>query len=221
MEDYLSTVEAVDESVGRVLDELDATGLARQTLVVYASDQGFFLGDHGWFDKRFMYEESLRMPLLMRLPGFIPPGSARSELVQNLDFAPTFLELAGLAPPADMQGSSFLPLLRGERPRGWRQSVYYHYYEYPAVHMVKRHCGVRTGRYKLMHFYYDIDAWELYDLKRDRRELRNVYDDPGYAGVRENLRLELRRLQALYGDSDELARRFLEEDLARGQKPPD
>jgi arylsulfatase A-like enzyme len=221
MEDYLSTVEAVDESVGRVLDELDATGLARQTLVVYASDQGFFLGDHGWFDKRFMYEESLRMPLLMRLPGFIPAGSARSELVQNLDFAPTFLELAGLAPPADMQGASFLPLLRGERPRGWRQSVYYHYYEYPAVHMVKRHYGIRTGRYKLMHFYYDIDAWELYDLQRDPRELRNVYDDPGYAGVRENLRLELRRLQALYGDSDELARRFLEEDLARAQKAPD
>ena len=221
MEDYLSTVEAVDESVGRVLDELDATGLARQTLVVYASDQGFFLGDHGWFDKRFMYEESLRMPLLMRLPGFIPAGSARSELVQNLDFAPTFLELAGLAPPADMQGASFLPLLRGERLRGWRQSVYYHYYEYPAVHMVKRHYGVRTGRYKLMHFYYDIDAWELYDLQRDPRELRNVYDDPGYAGVRENLRLELRRLQALYGDSDGLARRFLEEDLARGQKAPD
>jgi arylsulfatase A-like enzyme len=221
MEDYLSTVEAVDESVGRVLDELEATGLARQTLVVYASDQGFFLGDHGWFDKRFMYEESLRMPLLMRLPGFIPAGSARSELVQNLDFAPTFLDLAGLAPPADMQGASFVPLLRGERPRGWREAVYYHYYEFPAVHMTKRHYGVRTARYKLVHFYHDIDAWEFYDLKRDPRELRNVYDDPGYVGVRENLRLELRRLQMLYGDSDELAQRFREEDLARGRKPAD
>ncbi|MDH4270336.1 MAG: DUF4976 domain-containing protein, partial [Candidatus Aminicenantes bacterium] len=163
----------------------------------------------------------LRMPLLMRLPGFVPAGSERRELVQNLDFAPTFLDLAGLAPPADMQGASFWPMLRGERVRGWRDAVYYHYYEYPAVHMVKRHYGVRTARYKLMHFYHDIDAWELYDLKRDPRELRNIYDDPGYADVREDLRQELRRLQALYGDSDELAQRFLQEDLARGKKSPD
>jgi arylsulfatase A-like enzyme len=120
-----------------------------------------------------------------------------------------------------MQGESFGPLLRGERPRGWRQSIYYHYYEYPAVHMVKRHYGVRTARYKLMHFYHDIDAWELYDLDRDPRELRNVHDDPGYAGVREILRLELRRLQAAYGDSDELARRFVDEDLTREKKVPD
>jgi len=215
LQDYLGSIAAVDESVDRVLDVLDATGLADDTLVVYTSDQGFFLGEHGWFDKRFMYEEALRMPLVIRWPGRVRPGSINEDMVSNLDFAPTFLDVAGLGKPGEMQGRSFRPLLEGRRPGGWPESVYYHYYEYPAVHMAKRHYGVRTRRHKLIHFYHDIDAWELYDLEKDPLELRNVYGDPAYAGVRRALEAELRRLQAFYRDSDELARRLAEEDTAR------
>jgi arylsulfatase A-like enzyme len=202
MQDYLGTIAGIDESVGRVLDVLDATGLAADTLVVYTSDQGFFLGEHGWFDKRFMYEEALRMPLLMRLPGRAAPGSVNSDMASNVDFAPTFLDLAGLGLPPDMQGRSLLPLLLGRRVAGWREAVYYHYYEFPAVHMVKRHYGVRTRRYKLIHFYDDIDAWELYDLVRDPQELRNVFADPAYARVRRDLEAELARQRAYYRDNE-------------------
>jgi arylsulfatase A-like enzyme len=215
LRDYLATIAAVDEGVGRVLDTLDKTGLAENTLVAYTSDQGFFLGEHGWFDKRFMYEEALRMPLLMRLPGMIGPGSVVEGMVSNLDFAPTFLDLASTRRPAPMQGRSFLPLLQGKHPAGWPEAVYYHYYEFPAVHMAKRHYGIRTKRYKLIHFYYDIDAWELYDLERDPQEVRNVIDDPSYAGVRRRLEAELVRLQASYLDSEALARRFVEVDLKK------
>jgi len=215
LQDYLGCVAAVDESMGRVIDALDRSGLAGNTLVVYTSDQGFFLGEHGWFDKRFMYEEALRMPLVMRLPGRIPPGSVNKDMVTNLDLGPTFLDCAGLQMPASMQGKSFLPLLLGRTVGGWSKSIYYHYYEYPADHMVKRHYGVRTGRYKLIHFYHDIDAWELYDLEKDPRELLNIYDDPAYAGVRRELEEELARLQKKYGDSEELARRFVESDLKK------
>jgi arylsulfatase A-like enzyme len=215
LQDYLGCVAAVDESIGRVLDGLDRTGLAPNTLVVYTSDQGFFLGEHGWFDKRFMYEEALRMPLLMRLPGRIPPGSVNKDMLTNVDFAPTFLDTAGLKKPSAMQGRSFLPLATAQRVSAWPESIYYHYYEFPAVHMVKRHYGVRTKRYKLIHFYHDIDAWELYDLARDPRELHNVYANPAYAKVRRELEDELLRLQKLYGDSEELARRFLETDLKK------
>jgi len=215
LQDYLGCVAAVDESVGRVLDGLDQTGLAPNTLVIYTSDQGFFLGEHGWFDKRFMYEEALRMPLVMRLPGRIPPGSVNKDMLTNVDFAPTFLDGAGLKKPSAMQGRSFLPLARALRVSGWPESIYYHYYEFPDVHMVKRHYGVRTKRYKLIHFYYDIDAWELYDLARDPRELHNVYADPAYAKVRRELKDELLRLQKLTGDSEELARRFVETDLKK------
>ncbi|MCJ7588655.1 MAG: sulfatase [Candidatus Aminicenantes bacterium] len=215
LQDYLGCVAAVDESIGRVLDGLDRTGLAPNTLVVYTSDQGFFLGEHGWFDKRFMYEEALRMPLLVRLPGRIPPGSVNKDMLTNVDFAPTFLDGAGLKKPPAMQGRSFLPLATARRVSGWPESIYYHYYEFPAVHMVKRHYGVRTERYKLIHFYYDIDAWELYDLARDPRELHNVYANPAYAKVRRELEDELLRLQKLYGDSEELARRFVETDLKK------
>jgi arylsulfatase A-like enzyme len=220
MEDYLACVAAVDESTRRVLEHLDRTGLAANTLVAYTSDQGFFLGDHGWFDKRFMYEESLRMPLLMRLPGTIPAGTNNAELVSNLDFGPTFLDLAGVTKPAGMQGESFAAFLRGRKIPGWRESFYYHYYEFPAVHMVKRHYGLRTKRYKLIHFYYDIDAWELYDLEKDPHELRNVYDDPAYAAVRAEMTAELRRKQSGCGDSDELARRFVEADLKNAKRVP-
>jgi arylsulfatase A-like enzyme len=215
LQDYLGCVAAVDEGVGRVLDGLDKTGLSRNTLVVYTSDQGFFLGEHGWFDKRFMYEEALRMPLLMRLPKRIRPGSVNRDMLTNLDFAPAFLDCAGLKKPAAMQGRSFLPLIERRRVAGWPKSVYYHYYEFPAVHMVKRHYGVRTERHKLIHFYYDIDAWELYDLAKDPMELHNVYAEPAYAKVRRELEDELARLQKLYGDSEELARHFVETDVKK------
>jgi arylsulfatase A-like enzyme len=215
LQDYLGTIAGVDESAGRLLDVLDETGLAEDTLVVYCSDQGFFLGEHGWFDKRFMYEESLRMPLVMRFPGRIRPGSVNRDIVSNLDFAPTFLDAAGRGKPGEMQGRSFMPLLLGRSVAGWPESFYYHYYEFPAVHMAKRHYGVRTRRYKLIRFYHDIDAWELYDLEKDPFETRNVHGDPAYAEVRRGLETELRRLQAFYRDSDELARRFVRADTGQ------
>ena len=217
MQDYLGCVAAVDESIGRVLEYLDRTGLAANTLVVYASDQGFYLGEHGWFDKRFMYEESLRMPLVMRLPGIVKPGLVNTDLVSNLDFGPTFLTLAGLRPPVAMQGVSFADILRTGKSYKRRGAIYYHFYEFPAVHMAKRHYGIRTKRYKLIHFYYDIDAWELYDLEKDPRELHNIYDEPSSAELVRELTAELRSLQAAYGDSDELARKFLKEDLAKAK----
>jgi arylsulfatase A-like enzyme len=200
IKDYLRCIASVDDNVGRVLDYLDASGLADNTIVFYTSDQGFYLGDHGWFDKRFMYEESLRMPLLVRYPKQIKPASVNSDLVQNLDFAPTFLEFAGLDAPPDMQGRSLRRLLRGKTPDDWRTSIYYHYYEYPAVHSVKRHYGVRTKKYKLIHFYNDIDEWELYHLEKDPHELKNVYGDPAYADIVKELTAELKRLRTLYKD---------------------
>ena len=217
MEDYLGCIAAVDENVGRVLDFLDASGLAGTTLVVYTSDQGFYLGEHGWYDKRFMYEESLRMPLLVRLPQAVPAGSRNQDLVLNLDFGPTFLDLAGLGKPPEFQGRSLAPFLLGQAP-DWRQSLYYHYYEYPAVHMAKRHYGVRTADFKLIHFYHDIDAWELYDLKKDPRELHNVYGEPEYAAIQRELTEELARLRVRYDDSEELDRRFMREDQERRER---
>jgi arylsulfatase A-like enzyme len=218
MEDYLGCIAAVDENIGRVLDYLDESGLSENTVVIYTSDQGFFLGDHGWFDKRFMYEESLRMPLVVRYPGQAESGSVNENIVSNLDFAPTFLELAGVKVPSDMQGRSIKNLLLNEDVEEWRQSLYYHYYEYPAVHMVKRHYGVRTPRYKLIHFYYDIDSWELYDLEKDPNELNNLYEDPACADVVAELKTEIKRLQDLHNDSDELTQRLLREDLERRKK---
>lgn len=218
MQDYLGCVVAVDENIGRILDFLDDAGLAENTVVIYTSDQGFYLGDHGWYDKRFMYEESLRMPLLIRFPGHIIPGSESKDLVCNLDFAPTLLGFAGLKAPQDMQGRSFLDFFGKTEIEDWRNSIYYHYYEYPGGHNVKRHYGVRTTQYKMMHFYYDIDAWELYDLEKDPRELNNVYNNPSYARVRDELRVELKRLQDYYGDSTELAHQFLKKDLEENIK---
>jgi arylsulfatase A-like enzyme len=178
LEDYLACVAAVDESVGRILDALERSGLAGNTLVAYTSDQGFFLGDHGWF-------------------------------------GPTFLDLAGISVPPEMQGRSFVDGLFGKTIKDWRKAIYYHYYEYPAVHMVKRHYGIRTRQLKLIHFYYDIDAWELYDLAKDPLETRNVYDDPAYRKARRDLTSELRKLQESYGDSAELARTFIQDDRKR------
>ena len=203
MRDYAKVVKSLDDNVGRVLDYLEKAGLLDNTLVVYTSDQGFYMGEHGWFDKRFMYEESMRTPLVMRLPkGFQKRGDI-PELVQNIDYAPTFLELAGVEIPDDIQGISLMPLLKGEHPQDWRSSLYYHFYEYPAEHMVKRHYGVRTERYKLIHFYDDIDQWELYDLQTDPTEMNNLFDKPGYESIIEKLKQELVGLQTLYGDSIE------------------
>ena len=200
MRDYAKVVKSVDDNVGRVLDYLEANGLMDNTLVVYTSDQGFFMGEHGWFDKRFMYEESFRTPLVMNLPeGFDRKGDV-DEMVQNIDYAPTFLELAGLPVPEDIHGESFLPLLKGKKPANWRKSLYYHFYEYPAVHMVKRHYGVRTDRYKLIHYYNDIDSWELFDLHEDPQELNNLYGKPEYKKITKKLIKELERLQKQYDD---------------------
>jgi arylsulfatase A-like enzyme len=201
IKDYLRCIASVDDNVGRLLNYLDESGLAKNTVVFYTSDQGFYLGDHGWFDKRFMYEESLRMPLLVRYPREIKAGSVSDAIVLNLDFAPTFLDFSGVGKPDDMQGRTIRRVLRGRRPRDWRKSMYYRYYEYPAVHSVKRHYGVRTQRYKLIHFYHDIDEWELYDLRKDPREMKNVYDDPAYADVVKQLKAELKRLRTKFKDT--------------------
>lgn len=208
MQDYLGTIASVDEGVGQVLGYLDEAGLAENTIVVYTSDQGFYLGEHGWFDKRFMYEESFRTPLLIRYPKEIKPGTEIDNLVQNLDFAPTFLDYADIEIPEEMQGESFRRLVSGETDQ-WRDAVYYTYYEYPSVHMVKRHYGVATERYKLIHFYHDIDEWEMYDLQTDPMEMKNIYNDPAYADVQKMLHRRLQELRDHYGDSDENDRRFI------------
>jgi arylsulfatase A-like enzyme len=199
IKDYLRCIASVDDNVGRVLDYLDESGLSQNTIVIYTSDQGFYLGDHGWFDKRFMYEHSLRMPLLVRYPNVIEAGTVNSDIALNLDFAETFLDYGSAPIPDDMQGRSLRPLMEGRTPSDWRTSMYYHYYEYPAVHAVKRHYGIRTKRYKLIHFYYDIDAWELFDLKEDPLELHNVYDDPRYKDIVTELKSELAQLRKRYG----------------------
>ncbi|MEX2566252.1 MAG: sulfatase [Cyclobacteriaceae bacterium] len=209
IKDYLRTIKSVDDGVGEVLDYLEENGLADNTIVIYTSDQGFYLGEHGWFDKRFMYEQSFRTPLLVRYPKEIKPGTEIDKLVQNLDFAPTLLDYAGVEVAPEMQGESFRKLVSGETDE-WRDAVYYTYYEYPSVHMVKRHYGVATERYKLMHFYYDIDEWEMYDLEKDPQEMNNVYDDPSYAEVREELHQKLEDLREKYGDSDEMNQKYLD-----------
>jgi arylsulfatase A-like enzyme len=208
MYDYLTCIKSVDESVGRILDYLKETGLDKNTIVIYTSDQGFYLGEHGWFDKRFMYEQSYRTPLLIKWPEFTSPGSISKEIVSNLDFAETFLDIAGVNIPPDMQGKSMVPILRGQRPADWRKEHYYHYYEYPAVHSVKRHYGISTGRYVLIHFYYDVDEWELYDLQTDPDEMNNVYNDPAYSQVRKDLSARLRELRTKYKENDDAENRF-------------
>lgn len=198
--DYMKVVKSLDDNVGRVLDYLEKSGLIENTLVVYTSDQGFYIGEHGWFDKRFMYEESFHTPLIMRLPeGFDRRGDI-SEMVQNIDYAPTFLEIAGAPIPDDMQGMSLMPLLRGDKNVKWRDALYYHFYEYPAEHSVKRHYGVSNGRYKLIHFYNDIDHWEFYDLLNDPYEMHNIYNVPAVKPLVEKMRQRLVELQKQYKD---------------------
>lgn len=204
IKDYLRCVASVDDNVGRLLDYLETLGLNENTLVIYTSDQGFFLGDHGWYDKRFMYEESLRMPLLVSFPGRIKPGTVNDRMVLNVDFAPTFLEFAGLSVPQDIQGRSILSLLEGRNPRGWRASMYYRYYHYPADHRVQPHYGIRTERYKLIYFNR-IDEWELFDLKKDPQEMNNVYAKPTYAERIKQLKGELVRLKKELRDENQFA----------------
>lgn len=210
MQDYLGTIAGVDENVGRLLDYLDEKKLSENTIVVYTSDQGFYLGEHGWFDKRFMYNESFKTPLLIKWPNEITPGTTEDEMVQNLDFAQTFLEVAGVVSPTDMQGESLVPLLKGEKEKWDRDAVYYHYYEYPAEHAVKRHYGIATKEFKLIHFYYDVDVWELYDLKNDPQEMNNVYDNPEYASIVKEMKLKMAEVRNKYKDSDELSNGYIQ-----------
>lgn len=212
IKDYLRCIRSVDRNVGRLLDYLKTAGLFDNTLIVYTSDQGFYLGEHGWFDKRFMYEQSLRTPLLMRYPPMIKAGTESNAMCMNIDFAPTFLDLADVPKPDYMQGTSMVPLFDGNTPDDWRKAIYYHYYEYPGWHAVKRHYGIRTQLYKLIHFYYDIDEWELYDLKKDPNEMHNVYNDPEYQSVKDSLKTQLYELQDRYADSDSLSEKILEHD---------
>lgn len=196
MHDYLACIKSVDESVGRLLKYLEDEGLADNTIVIYSSDQGFYLGEHGWFDKRWIFEESLRTPLLVRWPGVAKAGTVNKDIVSNVDFAETFLQAAGAAVPAEMQGHSLVPVLQGQTPADWRKSFYYHYYEHPAVHQVARHYGVVTDRYKLVHFYEpEFNYWELFDLEKDPHELRSVYGNSEYLEVQKKLETELAKLR--------------------------
>ena len=206
MHDYLGCVVSLDRNIGRVLDYLDKTGLAENTIVVYSSDQGFYLGEHGWFDKRFMYEQSLRMPFVMRYPGVIKPQTVVNEMVVNIDFAPTILNAAGIKIPSDMQGKSVLPLVsKGAKPTNWRKSMYYHYYEYPDSHQVMAHFGVRNERYKLIYFYGHSEFWELIDLKSDPNELKNVYDNLSNKALIVKMKKDLKDLIVQYNDKEALA----------------
>ena len=204
MQDYLACVQSVDDGVGRVLDYLKTAGLERNTVVVYTSDQGFYLGDHGLYDKRFMYEESLRTPLLVRWPAGAKRGAKSDAMTLNLDYAPTFLELAGLPVPADMQGRSLLPLMRGKTPADWRTSMYYRYYHDPGDHNTRAHYGVRTATHKLIYFWKK-DQWELFDLVNDPFEMHNLYGQPGQEKLTAMMKAELLRLKKAVRDEDQLA----------------
>ena len=200
---YLRSVKGVDESVETIQDTLAELDLDDNTIVIYSSDQGFYIGDHGWYDKRWMYEESLKMPFIVKWPGVTKPGSKTTKMVQNLDYAETFLDIAGATIPDDMQGLSLVPLLKGENPKDWRRSIYYHYYEYPSVHMVPRHNGIRTNRYKLMHFY-QFDEWEFYDLKSDPDEYNNLYNNPEYQSLVKRMKNQLNQLEKKYEDDSDM-----------------
>lgn len=221
LKDYLRCIKSVDDSIGRLQQHLEKSGLLENTVFIYSSDQGFYLGEHGWFDKRFMYDESFRPPLLISWPGITPPGSVNTDLVSNLDFAETFLDIAGTDIPSDMQGLSLVPILKGRTPKEWRNSLYYHYYEYPGWHMVHRHEGAYDGRYKLLNFY-DLGEWELYDLKTDPNEMTNVYQKPEYAEVAKQMHRELEQLRKQYQvpenipqDLTKTTRRYYTEEMTK------
>ncbi len=204
IKDYLAGVKSVDDNIGRVLKYLDANGLAENTVIVLTSDQGFYLGDHGFFDKRFIYEESLRMPFIVKYPKKVKAGSVNENIITNIDFAPTLLDLASIETTEPMQGRSFEPILFGKTPKDWQKSMYYHYYEFPYWHHVQPHYGIRTERYTLAHFYYNIDVWELYDLKKDPKQLNNIINDPQYNNVVSKLKIELKGLMKKYQNNKPL-----------------
>ncbi|MGR3810880.1 sulfatase family protein [Jiulongibacter sp. NS-SX5] len=210
MQDYLGTIKSVDENVGRLLDYLEENDLMENTIIVYTSDQGFYLGEHGWFDKRFVYDESFRTPLLVSWPDHVAAGTTSDELVQNLDFAQTFLDVAGAAQPEDMQGKSMVPVLTGDLDNWNRDAVYYHYYEHPSEHNVNRHYAVVTKDYKLIRYYFHRDYWELIDRKKDPLEQNNVYDDPAFAEIRASLHTRLDELREEYGDSEEISQAYID-----------
>lgn len=205
IKDYMRTIKTVDDQVGRVIDWLEKEGLLENTIIVYTSDQGFYLGEHGWFDKRFMYEESFRTPLIIRYPKLVKKGVKTDALVQNIDFAATYLDIANIPVPDDYAGKSLVPLFKGKTPANWRKELYYQYYDYPAVHSVRKHYGIRTDRYKLIHFYgkgqnkdkgIDMNDWEFYDLKKDKHEVNNQYWNPKYAKVIDELKVRLTKMRA-------------------------
>jgi len=204
LKDYLSTANSLDRNIGKLLEYLDKSGLAKNTVVIYASDQGFYMGEHGWFDKRFIYEESLKTPFVIRYPGVIKPGSTVNDLIVNIDWAPTVLNIAGAKIPADIQGRSFLPLLDktvgGKIP--WRKEAYYHYYEFPQPHHVHPHFGIRTDRYKLAYFYDGLDSWELYDLEKDPTEINNIYGNKDSKKLTADLKAKLKQLMIAYKDNE-------------------
>lgn len=203
MRDYYSTTLSLDRNIGKILDYLDQNDLAKNTIVVYTSDQGFYLGEHGWFDKRFMYEESMRTPLIIRYPGVIKPGTVSNQMISNVDFAPTFLDAAGVDIPKEIQGRSMMPLLRNNKA-SIRNSAYYHFYEYPGEHSVLKHFGIRTARYKLIRFYDHKNFWELYDLQKDPHEMKNLYGQKKYETITLDLKKQLRQLCTENGDEEAL-----------------
>ena len=217
IKDYLACVKSVDDNVGRVLKYLKENNLEENTIIVVTSDQGFYLGDHGFFDKRFIYEESLRMPFMVKYPGKIKAGSVNEDIITNIDFAPTLLELAGISTTQKMQGTSFVPVLEGNTPKDWQDAMYYHYYEFPFWHHVQPHYGIRTQKYTLAHFYYNIDVWELYDLEKDPGQVNNIYNDPNYAEVTTELKLKLKNLMIKFEDNKSLVdfRKITDTDFGR------
>jgi len=212
MQDYLACVQGVDDNVGRLLEHLERSGLAKETVVIYTSDNGFFLGDQGMYDKRFMYEPSLRIPLLARWPGVTRPGTVPEGIALNVDLAPTFLEIAGLPVPSEMHGRSLVPWLKGMAPKDWRRSMYYRYYHDPGHHNTRQHYGVRTATHKLI-YYWKKDAWELFDLRRDPDEQRNLINDPAAAATVARLKAELKRLRTELGDDDRFADALPNDDV--------
>ncbi|TWF40772.1 arylsulfatase A-like enzyme [Chitinophaga polysaccharea] len=204
LKDYYATAKSLDRNIGKILDYLDSTGLSKNTIVIYASDQGFYLGEHGWFDKRFIYNESLKTAFAIRYPGVIKPGTKLDALVSNTDWAPTILDIAGAKIPSEIQGRSFLPLLKHQPIKDWRKAAYYHYYEYPEPHHVSPHFGLRTKDYMLVRFYKGVNSWELFDLKKDPNQLKNVYNNPSYVAVKQQLLQQLKALILEYDDQEAL-----------------
>ena len=217
IKDYLACVKSVDDNIGRVLTYLKENNLEDNTIIIVTSDQGFYLGDHGFFDKRFIYEESLRMPFMVKYPERIKAGSVNEDIITNIDFAPTLLELAGITTTQKMQGTSFVPVLEGNTPKDWQDAMYYHYYEFPFWHHVQPHYGIRTQKYTLAHFYYNIDVWELYDLEKDPNQMNNIYNNTNYASTITELKVKLKNLMIKYENDKSLAdfRKITDTDFGR------